>query len=678
MPQPAVESVRPQRTVKTVLLVDDSAYWTETVAAGLRSEGFVVSVLQDGLAAIERLRRSPPDVLITDYFLANLDGGKLCQLAKRLSGDNPITTIILTGGADQGLSRTPSPYADAVIAKNSTDVVFGDLRAVLHRVRRSQPPSLQPGEVIGHERLIPRVITTKLHGLKQHLDALHEGIGDAVVGVDDEMRVYFLNSMALEIFELNEENSLARPVADVLQIPLEHPLLVRIRDALLGGPRQGRPLTFDCRDYSLRVTVSNVMSPDGRATALIIARDISDLKAAEEARLTIEARLHEADKLASLGNLMASVSHEVNNPLAALMPNLKVLGNHFATLAERLCASGEALPEELETALTEAPALLTESGEAIERIRTVASQMLAFADPTAGAGTLTRIEDLLEGALALLANEVRGRATIRKDFAETPKLIVDRTRLSQAFLNVLLNAVQALEDGNPTRDFIQVTTRVEDGGVRIEVSNSGPAIPPAVLARVFQPFFTTRPAGKGAGLGLSITSDTVRRHGGFIAATSSENTPTMFRIWLPVDTGLALTQPRDVDSTPPRAARILIVDDDKLVRNSLRRILERHHDVTVASNGQRALELFGEQSFDVVLCDLIMPEMSGMDLFQNVKRQNPEQARRFVFLTGGTSIEVARNFLARVPNPRAYKPLSGDDIATLVARCLDNFTLLSN
>src|SRR5438270_350861 len=105
---------------RTVLLVDDSPYWTETIGLALTREGYEVTVVHDGLTAVEMLRRSPPQILITDYFLANLDGGKLCQLAKQAGGEPPITTIILTGGADRDHSRTPSKYADAVIAKNAT------------------------------------------------------------------------------------------------------------------------------------------------------------------------------------------------------------------------------------------------------------------------------------------------------------------------------------------------------------------------------------------------------------------------------------------------------------------------------------------------------------------------------------------------------------------------------
>src|SRR5262245_55716657 len=199
-----VESSARVSVAKTVLLVDDSPYWTDTIADGLRSDGYAVSVLHDGLRAIEHIRKSPPDILITDYFLADLDGGKLCQVAKALPGTPSITTIILTGGADRGQRRVPSLHADAVIAKNAIGIVFEDLRRVLSDIRKSVPPASADGNVIGHERLKPRVIATKLHSLKQYLDALHEGIGDAVVGVDRKYRVYFLSSVALELFGLKE------------------------------------------------------------------------------------------------------------------------------------------------------------------------------------------------------------------------------------------------------------------------------------------------------------------------------------------------------------------------------------------------------------------------------------------------------------------------------------------
>jgi signal transduction histidine kinase/DNA-binding response OmpR family regulator len=665
---------KPSRA-KTVLLVDDSAYWTDTIADGLRREGYVVSVLYDGLAAVERLRKSPPEILITDYFLANLDGGKLCQLAKRLGGDPPITTIILTGGADRKQSRAPSMFADAVIAKNATHIVFEDLRRALGDLRHSLPPLGDVREVIGHERLEPRAIASKLHGLKQYLDALHEGIGDAVIGVDTLRRVYFLNSVALEVFDLKEEDALARPVEQVLGVPSDHPLAAAIGVALEKGGSPRRPMTVELERATLRVTVAGLKSPDGQTTAMVIARDISDLKAAELARLAFDARLHEADKLASLGHLVAGVSHEINNPLAAILLNLPPLQEAFDEVAAYF--RGTPAPKGLVDQLDEIPRILQESVSATARIRAIVEEMRLFAHPRGDVGEAARVEELLDVALALVSNEVRFKARVERVYSETPRLVVDRTRLIQAFLNVLLNAAQAIEGHDPDGAWIRVEARSEAHGVLAVITNSGPPIPKDILPRIFEPFFTTKPVGQGVGLGLSISYDTVRRHGGHIEAASGPDQPTSFRIWLPCNTGLALAPPSELlpaEAMPVRPARILFVDDERLLQSSIRRILERHHEVVLASSGHRALEILAHDRFDVILCDLIMPGMNGMLLYETVKALMPEQAARFVFLTGGTSSSEARDFLLSVDNPRAYKPLSADEIMRLIARCLAQFS----
>ncbi|HVU01116.1 MAG TPA: response regulator [Polyangiaceae bacterium] len=657
---------------KTVLLVDDSEYWTETIADGLRKEGYVVSVLHDGLAAVERVRRAPPQILITDYFLANLDGGKLCQLAKRAKVTPPITTIILTGGADRKHSRAPSAYADAVIAKNNTDIVFDDLRRALNDLSYSIPPPGDGRPVIGHERLEPRVIASKLHGLKQYLDALHEGIGDAVLGVDRELRVYFLNSVALDVFGLDEDFAIARPVQQVLNVAANHPLIERIRSSLETGGSPRTPLTLERDGITLRVTVAGLPSPDGQASALIIARDLSDLRAAEQARMALDARLHQADKLASLGHLVAGISHEVNNPLAAILLNLRDLQDTFPELEK--VADISRLAPDVQTAVREMPRVIQESLEAAERIRSIVAEMRLFAHPSGPSGEKARMEELLEAPLALAANEVRFKARVIRNLDETPEIVVDRTRLSQAFLNIILNAAQAIEPGAPEQNYIRVETFAEMDGVVVEIENSGPPIPPEVLPRIFEPFFTTKPVGQGVGLGLSIAYDTVRRHGGHIEVSSEAGRPTVFRVRIPRNTGVSLSPPAD-RSEPPVAtpARVLIVDDERVVRNGLRRILERQNEVVLAPSGERALEILGADDFDVVLCDLIMPGMTGIQLYEETRKRTPAQAARFVFLTGGTSSVEAREFLRGVSNPRAYKPVSADEILRLVARSAADF-----
>ncbi len=664
-----------QLTPHSVLLVDDSAYWTDTIGEGLRREGYIVSVLHDGLAAVERLRKDPPQILVTDYFLANLDGGKLCQIAKHLRVTPAITTVILTGGADRNLWRAPSAYADAVIAKNSMDVVLADLGRALGSLKESLPPPGSIRHVIGHERLAPRAIASKLHGLKQYLDALHEGIGDAVIGADSELRVYFMNSTAVELFELREDEALAKPIYEVLAIPQDHPLVELIRKAIAEEGKPGPPITTEIGENTLRITVAGLRSPDGSATALLIARDISDIKAAEQDRLAVNARLHEADKMASLGHLIAGVSHEVNNPLAAILLNLETLAGTTEDLKRSIKGGSDVgLPPALEI-LDETGRILKESSEAAQRIRSIVAEMGLFAQPSSGTGEKVAIEEILEGALLLVANEARFKATVIRDFKETPGIIVDRVRLGQAFLNILLNAAQAISGMDPATNWIRVATWPDRGGVKIEIQNNGPPIPEEVLPKIFEPFFTTKAFGQGHGLGLSITYETVRRHGGFIEVESRPGTPTTFRIWLPSDTGLGLVPRATLVKERPHTlpASLLLVDDDRLVRNGLRRILEKFHDVVVASGGEQALAALAERTFDLVLCDLIMPMMTGMELFAAVAKKNPEQAKRFVFLTGGTSSPEARDFLLEVKNPRAYKPIGADQLVRLVDDCVKQF-----
>lgn len=664
-----------QLTPHSVLLVDDSAYWTDTIGEGLRREGYIVSVLHDGLAAVERLRKDPPQILVTDYFLANLDGGKLCQIAKHLHVTPSITTVILTGGADRNLWRAPSAYADAVIAKNSMDVVLADLGRALGSLKDSLPPPGSIRHVIGHERLAPRAIASKLHGLKQYLDALHEGIGDAVIGADSELRVYFMNSTAVEMFELREDEALAKPIYDVLSIPRDHPLVELIRKATAEEGKPGPPITTEIGENTLRITVAGLRSPDGSATALLIARDISDIKAAEQDRLAVNARLHEADKMASLGHLIAGVSHEVNNPLAAILLNLETLAGTTEDLKRSIKGGTDpALPPALEI-LDETGRILKESSEAAQRIRSIVAEMGLFAQPSTGTGENVAIEEILEGALLLVANEARFKATVIREFKETPGIIVDRVRLGQAFLNILLNAAQAIGGMDPATNWIRVATWPDRGGVKVEIQNNGPPIPEEVLPKIFEPFFTTKAFGQGHGLGLSITYETVRRHGGFIEVESGTGTPTTFRIWLPSDTGLGLVPraPLAKERSRTLPATLLLVDDDRLVRNGLRRILEKFHDVVVATGGEQALDALAERSFDLVLCDLIMPTMTGMELFAAVAKKKPEQAKRFVFLTGGTSSPEARDFLLEVKNPRAYKPIGAEQLIRLVDDCVKQF-----
>jgi CheY-like chemotaxis protein len=249
------------------------------------------------------------------------------------------------------------------------------------------------------------------------------------------------------------------------------------------------------------------------------------------------------------------------------------------------------------------------------------------------------------------------------------------SRLEQVFLNLLINAVQALPSDRVHDNCIRIRTGLERRGcsdwVVVEVADNGAGIPPGLVDRVFDPFFTTKPVGMGTGLGLPICHSIVTRMGGNVAVKSELGEGTSFFVSLPVasaDTLHAAIPPAISVVRSTRRAKILVIDDEPAVATTLSRLLGEEHDVVVATDGQHALECLERQSFDVVLCDLLMPEMSGMELYEELRRRNPAQAERVAFMSGGAFTPRAASFLAQVQNPRIEKPFDLLAVLGLVAR----------
>ena len=227
-------------------------------------------------------------------------------------------------------------------------------------------------------------------------------------------------------------------------------------------------------------------------------------------------------------------------------------------------------------------------------------------------------------------------------------------RLEQVFVNLLLNAAQSFDPAQSAA-VVRVRARAEGQGVTVEVTDNGPGIAPQIQARIFEPFFTTKPTGSGTGLGLAISQSIVADAGGELSVESEPGRGTTFRVALPVAEHTA----RLVTAAPssPRHARILIIDDEPPLARSLGALLARDHDVEVMTSGADALEhLLAGETYDVVLCDVMMPNVSGIDLYERLAHDRPGEEAKIIFMTGGAFTDRARKFLARVPNRRIEKP----------------------
>ncbi|HEX9507174.1 MAG TPA: ATP-binding protein, partial [Myxococcales bacterium] len=276
---------------------------------------------------------------------------------------------------------------------------------------------------------------------------------------------------------------------------------------------------------------------------------------------------------------------------------------------------------------------------------------------------------ILEAALKITATQVGQRARVIRDFRPIPSVDANAAKLGQVFVNLLVNAAQALVWGSMEKDEIRVVTYTDPAGKAVvEIHDSGSGIPRESLSRIFEPFYTTKPPRTGRGLGLAICHEIVTALGGAITVESEPGRGSIFRVLLPRssnESGISKAPRKSAGET--RRGRILVVDDEPIVGASIRRTLAKEHEVVVVSSGREAIGLIhGGHCFDLILSDVMMPEMSGIEFYRELERTLPDIAERMVFLTGGAFTPGARKFLDSVSNPSLEKPFDPDRLRDFV------------
>ena len=375
-----------------------------------------------------------------------------------------------------------------------------------------------------------------------------------------------------------------------------------------------------------------------------------------------EQRLQSRDRMASIGTLTAGVVHGINNPLSYVIANLEYVKRLLAPGAERLEAK----------ALAELGDVLDDSLDGAERVRSIVSDLGSFSRPIDARVVAVDLQRAAERALSVAANEIRHRARVIREFSHVPAALGTEAKLAQVILNVLINAAHSIEAGAVDRNAITVRTRLDpQGRPTLEIEDTGCGIARENLGRVFDPFFTTKPVGVGTGLGLSIALRIVRELEGEIHLDSVHGRGTRVLITLPAAPFSAAALPV-LESVPPFSsdrfrARILVIDDEPAILRAFRRVLSAH-DVVLAASGPEAMSKFSDgRRFDVIFCDVMMPEMSGVEVYQRISEQYSGQERKLVFMTGGAFAEPAAHFIEAVENPKLKKPFTGSSLRALVA-----------
>ena len=377
-------------------------------------------------------------------------------------------------------------------------------------------------------------------------------------------------------------------------------------------------------------------------------------------RQRLQSQLVIADRMSAVGLLAAGVAHEINNPLAYVLSNLELIAEEIRELA-----GGSPSRR-----LNDLDDMVSEARQGAERVRKIVRGMKTFARGEEERRLTLDIRPLLELSVNMAFSEIKHRARVVKDFGKTPLVQADEARLAQVFVNLLVNAAHSIAEGNADKNEIRIATRTDASGrCVVEIRDTGRGIPAPIIDRIFDPFFTTKDIGEGTGLGLSICHGIVQALRGEITVESVLGKGSTFRITLPaadLEIHEPSVRPASRQSKSP-SGRVLVVDDDVMVGATLRRVLGKEHDLTVLSSGQEALALLlGGTQFDVILCDLMMPVVTGMDIYAALAGALPEVSERMVFVTGGAFTPAGQTFLDTVPNQRIEKPFSPQNVRAVV------------
>jgi signal transduction histidine kinase len=374
-----------------------------------------------------------------------------------------------------------------------------------------------------------------------------------------------------------------------------------------------------------------------------------------------------SERMASVGILAAGVAHEINNPLAVLMANLELASEQLASLMQQDVAGDFDRPgrNRVSGEQSDGPAdvkqLIEGAQEAAERVRLIVRDLSILSRSHDEEKQVpVEIHRVLETSIRMASNETRHRAHVIRDYGDLPLVMGSEAKLSQVFINLIVNAAHAIPEGKAGANEITIATRRDAAGCAvIEVRDTGSGIPPNVLPRIFDAFFTTKFVSTGTGLGLAICHRIIAAYGGTISVESQIGRGSVFRTVLPpAHAEMAEIQSAPTDLARGRRARILVVDDEEALGVTIQRALRGEHEVTAVTTAKEAYRLLsGEEQFDLVLCDLMMPEITGMELYAELLQRDPDQARKFIFMTGGAFTEDASRFLTQVSNPTLEKPI---------------------
>lgn len=394
-----------------------------------------------------------------------------------------------------------------------------------------------------------------------------------------------------------------------------------------------------------------------------------ELKATNRNLRIAQEELVQQQKLVSLGHISAGLAHQINNPAAFVLGNLSVINDLvMPQIAE--------LPDS-EAVCTEMKELLSDALAGIRRVAAIARDLRVFSIDTYSSGRQgVDVSDIVRTCVSLIRGRAAGRCAIETDLGSLQMVHANSAKLSDTVVHILTNALEAFTDDDEEKNRVDVRISATDADVTLTVTDNGAGIPEDVLPEVFTPFFTTKAPNSARGLGLSFAHGVMTELGGSIRATSQPGQGTTITMRFPS----ALASVNSViagTATPPivpelERPRILVVDDEDLMLRLYKQLFRDDFIIDTAPNGREALALVEEREGDyqAIICDLLMPVMGGIELYERLQQSNPELISRLIFCSGGATSEADLAFCRMVSNPVLEKPVAPEQLRAAVATLL--------
>ena len=638
---------------KNILVVDNHPVMLKIMTNLLEKEKHHVVTAENGLAALDILTTFTPDIVFLDLVMPHIDGEKLCQIIRGVPKLKDVYIIILSAIVLEREIDINAFGANACIAKGPLNKMAQKVLLALEKSNQRSPAFL-PDQIIGREDVFPRHITTELLSVKRHFEVILKSMGEGILEITPEGRIVYVNPAVISLINLPENKLLGSNFTDLFQETDRQ----RIKSYLAAMDTQPQTvneevsLIMNSKQISLRLLP--ILDKEDQPI-IIILNDLSERK-------RMEAQFLQAQKMEAIGTLAGGIAHDFNNLLMVIQGNASLM----------LLNVDPSHPHH---------EMLTSIVKQVQSGSKLTNQLLGYARKGRYEVKPIQVNQLVEETSKAFGR-TRKEITIHRELANDLFPIEgDLGQIEQVLMNLFVNAADAMPQGG---DIFLKTINIPYGDIRgklynpkpgdyvlLTVTDTGMGMDPKTLDRIFEPFFTTKELGRGTGLGLASVYGIIKGHGGYVDVESEEGRGTTFKIYLPASNREIQKTIEVPDHIIKGTGTILLVDDEEMVLEVGERFLKvMGYQVLTAREGREAIEVYKKHrdTIDLVLLDIIMPNMKGGEVFDRLKEINPEVT---VLLSSGYSIDgEASNILERGCSGFIQKPFDMNQLSQSIGALL--------